>query len=130
MTSAEAGRGVDQAKLNGSVPAPAIGVVDGDSFAELVSEAVGPVVVEFMSYGCGHCRVMEPLFEQVAGILRAQARCFRVNVALDPALASLYRITGTPTIVMFSAGKEVGRLRGPHPILGSLLASIRMPFEL
>ncbi len=63
-------------------------------------------------------------------MLKTKARCFRVNVALEHTLANDYQVTGTPTIVMFSDGKEVGRVEGPDPSIATLLASIRQPFGL
>ena len=37
-----------------------IQTVTSRTFSRLVLEAEGPIAVEFMSYGCVHCRAMEP----------------------------------------------------------------------
>lgn len=107
-----------------------IGTVRDATFTELVLGGRGRIVVEFMSYGCGHCRLLEPVLQEVVSMLDGKVRCFRVNVALEHTLANDYRITGTPTIVMFSDGKEMGRVEGPQPSISTLLADIRQPFGL
>jgi Thioredoxin len=56
-----------------------IATVTGSTFTRLVLEGEGPIVVEFMSYGCAHCRVMEPVLQQVAGMVNATEKIFRVN---------------------------------------------------
>lgn len=50
-------------------------------------------------------------------------------VAVEHGLAAEYRITGTPTIVMFAQGAEAGRVEGSTPQLRALVAAIRGPFE-
>ena len=47
-----------------------IKTVTSSSFTRLVLEAEGPIAVEFMSYGCEHCRAIEPVLEQVAEMVK------------------------------------------------------------
>jgi thioredoxin-like negative regulator of GroEL len=103
-------------------------VVKG-TFASLVLGGSGPIVVEFMSYGCSHCRTLEPVIERVAEGLRSRETFYRVNVGVDRELADRYGITGTPTFVMFSDAREVGRVVGPRPEASSLSRAVTQPFE-
>jgi thioredoxin 1 len=107
----------------------AIQTVTADTFAKLVLDAQGPCAVEFMSYGCAHCREIEPVLEQVAKMVEAREKIFRVNVAVEEELASTYQIQGTPTFVMFLNQNEVGRVEGPSPTVASVLAAVTQPFE-
>ncbi len=100
----------------------------GATFNALVLRAPGPVAVEFMSYGCAHCAALEPVLEQVAQTLKATEQVVRVNVAVEPELAATYQIVGTPTLVMFLNGEEVGRFEGPSPAADSILAAVTQPF--
>jgi thioredoxin-like negative regulator of GroEL len=50
-------------------------------------------------------------------------------VAVEQDLAGSYQIEGTPTLVMFYNGREVGRVEGPHPALSSVLAALSEPFD-
>jgi thiol-disulfide isomerase/thioredoxin len=47
-----------------------IQTVTSNTFTRLVLEAEGPIVVKFMSYGCAHCRAIEPVLEQVAQMVK------------------------------------------------------------
>jgi thioredoxin 1 len=102
--------------------------VSSATFAERVLEGSGPIVVEFMSYGCVHCRMIEPVLQQAAEQLEATEQIVRVNVAVDQDLADRYGVEGTPTLVMFLNGNEVGRAAGPQPVLASLLTVLTQPF--
>ncbi|MGA2103612.1 MAG: thioredoxin family protein [Candidatus Sulfotelmatobacter sp.] len=106
-----------------------IRTVTSGTFTRLVLEAEGPIAVEFMSYGCAHCRAIEPVLEQVAEMVKAQEKIFRVNIAVEQELAGSYQIHGTPTLVMFLNQNEVGRVEGPSPTVSSVLAAVTQPFQ-
>jgi thioredoxin 1 len=106
-----------------------IQTVTSSTFTRLVLEAEGPTAVEFMSYGCAHCRAIEPVLEQVAKMVEPQEKIFRVNIAVEQELAGSYRIQGTPTLVMFLNQNEVGRVEGPSPTVPSVLTAVTQPFE-
>jgi thioredoxin 1 len=92
-----------------------IETVSSDSFNALILQAEGPVVVEFMSYGCAFCRTLEPILQQVAELESTKTQIFRVNIAVEEELATAYEIEGTPTLIMFQDGSKVGRSDGPPP---------------
>lgn len=106
-----------------------IRTVTTGTFQQLILEGQGPIVVEFMSYGCAHCRILEPVLQQVAEVVKAREKIFRVNIAVEPDLASFYEILGTPTLLMFSNGVEVGRVDGLRPTLPNVLKTVTQPFE-
>jgi thioredoxin-like negative regulator of GroEL len=106
-----------------------VSTVTGRDFETLVLNAEGPVAVEFMAYGCVHCRAMEPIMQQLAEMLGSGERLCRVNVGIDQELAASYGIEGTPTFVMFAGGREVGRAEGPKPTVASVLAAVTQPFQ-
>lgn len=82
-----------------------------------------------MSYGCAHCQVIEPVLQQVAEMLKSKEAVFRVNVAIEPEIAERYEIQGTPTLIMFLDGAEVGRVEGPSPEVSTFLTAVRQPYE-
>jgi thioredoxin 1 len=112
-----------------SVSIDTIQTVTGNTFSALVLEGQGPMAVEFMSYGCAHCRVIEPALQQVANMIEPKEKVFRVNIAIERELADSYEIQGTPTLIMFLNGREVGRVEGPHPTVSSVLEAVTQPFE-
>jgi len=103
--------------------------VTGENFDTLVIASPAPVAVEFMSYGCEHCRLLEPVLQEIAEKLGSREAIFRVNIAIDQELASRYEIEGTPTLVMFSRGIEVGRAVGPDPSVRVLWDVVTRSFE-
>jgi len=105
-----------------------IHTVTSSTFTPEVLEGKGPIVVEFMSYGCSHCRAMEPVLQQVAEMLNSEEKIFRVNTATEQGLAEQYEIRGTPTLIMFLDGKSVGRVEGPSPDVSSVLTAIRQTY--
>jgi len=106
-----------------------IRTVTASTFDRLVLKGEGPIVVEFMSYGCAHCGVIEPDLRQVAQMVESTKKIFRVNIALDQELADHYEIQGTPTLIMFLNGEIVGRDEGPSPDVSNLLALVKQPYE-
>ena len=105
-----------------------IRTVGGDAFSRIVLQAGGRVAVEFMSYGCGYCRAIEPIVQRVANMIATEVTVLRVNIAAEPELASRYQIAGTPTFVMFLNGTEVGRAEGPDPTQAAVTEAIARPF--
>ncbi len=104
--------------------------LDAASFETRVLQGQGPIAVEFMSYSCAHCAAMEPVLQQVAETLRSRERIFRVNVAVELDVAGRYEIDGTPTLIMFLNGHEVGRAEGPDPDVETMLAVVSEPFGI
>jgi thioredoxin 1 len=107
----------------------AIQTVTSGTFKPLVLEGEGPIAVEFMSYGCAHCRAIEPALQQVAEMVKSTEKIFRVNFAIEQELAASYEIQGTPTFIMFLNGRQVGRVEGPSPTLASVRTAVTEPFE-
>jgi thioredoxin 1 len=121
---------IQDAPRQPSITRDRITTVTGSTFQQLVLKSPGPIVVEFMSYGCGHCRLLEPVLQRAAELLEAEERFFRVNLAVDPELAEQYQIEGTPTFLMFLDGAGVGRVEGVRPSLSTLMTAVTRPFSI
>ena len=106
-----------------------IPTVTAATFNSHVLQGGGPIAVEFMTYGCAHCRAIEPILQEVAEALEGKEALFKVNIAVDGAVANTFEVRGTPTFIMFLDGKEVGRADGPHPNIASVLSALTQPFE-
>jgi thioredoxin 1 len=113
----------------GRLSSDGIRTVTGSAFSSLVLEGQGPIAVEFMSYGCAHCRTIDPILRQVAEMVKSKEKIFRVNIAVEQELANSYDIRGTPTLIMFLNGRELARIEGPSPSVSSVLTAVTQPFE-
>jgi thioredoxin 1 len=111
------------------VSSAGIRTVTSATFDQWVLDGKGPIVVEFMSYGCVHCRAMEPILQQVAEMVKSKVQIFRVNTAVEQELTESCQVQGTPTLIMFLQGREVGRFEGPSPTVEGILAAVTQPFE-
>ena len=106
-----------------------IETVTSSEFNAVVLEGQGPIAVEFMSYGCPHCRTIEPVLQRVAEMVKAKEKIVRVNVAVEQELASSYNAEATPSLIMFLNGRQVGRIEGPSPTVASVLTAVTHPFK-
>jgi thioredoxin 1 len=97
------------------------------TFAKLVLEGEGASAVEFISYGCAQCRVIEAVLQQVAAMVKSKGKIFRVNIAVEPELAERHQIPGSPTLIMFLDGIEVRRVEGLGLVVSTLLTVVRQP---
>jgi thioredoxin-like negative regulator of GroEL len=86
--------------------------------AEYEAEVVGasqrvPVVLDFYSTECPPCEALAPKFEAVADQFAGRARFLKIFRQGNRDLATRLGVTGSPTLVFFRGGREVGtRLSG------------------
>ncbi len=69
------------------------------------------------------------MLQKVAEMLKSKEKIYRLNIALEQKLSDQYQIQGAPTLIMFTKGREVGRVEGPQPTLLSVQASVTQPFQ-
>ena len=86
--------------------------------AEYEAEVVGasermPVVLDFYSTECPPCEALAPKFEAVAEQYAGKVRFLKVFRQGNRELAEKLGVTGSPTLIFFRGGREVGtRLSG------------------
>ena len=75
--------------------------------AEVLKSAL-PVVLDFYSTECPPCEALAPKFESVAEQYAGRARFVKVFRQGNKELAQRLGVTGSPTLVFFKGGVEVG----------------------
>ncbi len=70
------------------------------------------VLVEFFATWCGHCQAMAPVVEQIKELLAGQVDVYQLDIDKNAHLADVEKITGTPTFIIYRAGKQVWRESG------------------
>jgi thioredoxin 1 len=81
-------------------------------FADEVTRATGPVVVDFYATWCGPCRELAPMLDAAAGSFSDTIKFFKVNVDESPGLAQNFQIEAIPTVLFFKDGKLADRMTG------------------
>lgn len=83
-----------------------------DSFGPFIARNELPVVVDFWAPWCGPCKMMAPVFAQVAAQMKTRMRFAKVNTEVEQALAQRFGIRSIPTLVLFRNGVEADRMAG------------------
>ncbi len=82
--------------------------IAGHDFEREVLAAGDPVVLDFYSTECPPCEALAPKYEAVAEAFSGRARFLKIFRQGNRELATRLGVTGSPTLVFFRAGKEVG----------------------
>ncbi|MBO6301341.1 MAG: thiol reductase thioredoxin [Ruminiclostridium sp.] len=81
-------------------------------FGSKVLSAREPVLVEFYSDSCVPCKMLSPVLSQLESELDGKLGIYKVNAGYEPGLVEQYDVQASPTLIFFSEGREISRLRG------------------
>ncbi|HEY9514145.1 MAG TPA: thioredoxin TrxC [Gemmatimonadaceae bacterium] len=100
-------------------------VLDDENFERTIAESELPVLVDFYADWCGPCKMMAPIFDDLAARHQGRALVAKVNTDLAQRVSASFNIRGIPTTIVFRDGREVARQVGavPRPKLEELLQS-------
>ncbi|HWR06961.1 thioredoxin [Sporomusa sp.] len=92
-----------------------LNIASTGQFNDAVLKSDKPVLVDFWAPWCGPCKMVAPEVEAVAKKFEGRAVVAKVNIDEQQDLASQYNVMSIPTLIVFKAGSEVGRITGFRP---------------
>src|SRR5258708_34543825 len=97
-------------------------VTDG-SFQGEVLEADPPVLVDFWAPGCGPCRAIAPILDDLAGEYSGRLKIVKINVDDNPATPAQYGVRGIPNLLIIKGGQVKEQIIGAVP-RGTLVKAV------
>ena len=74
-----------------------------------------PVIVDFWATWCPPCKMLAPIFEELAAEYVGKVKFAKLDTDDARAIAQKYSIMSIPTLIVFKGGKEVERMVGALP---------------
>jgi thioredoxin reductase (NADPH) len=87
--------------------------ITGEEFKSAVLESDMPVIIDFFSDDCAPCDVLAPIYEKMAEKYAGHIKFVKIHRQENREFALSLGVSGSPTVLFFKDGKEVGaRLSG------------------
>jgi thiol-disulfide isomerase/thioredoxin len=97
--------------------------IESPQFEEEVLAGAEPVVLDFFSTECPPCEALAPKYEAVAEQFAGKVRFLKIFRQGNRELAVKLGVTGSPTVLFFKGGREVGSRMSGEDIKRSALRS-------
>ena len=82
-----------------------------EKFNELIQSSK-PVLVDFYAEWCGPCQIMKPRILDVMERMGDEIQVIQIDVDKEKELATSFRISSVPTLIIFKNGKQQWRQSG------------------
>jgi thioredoxin len=90
-------------------------------FEQEVTSQTIPVLVDFNASWCGPCRMLKPFLEQMEKDHAGKVKVVPIDVDARNDLASHYKVSALPQLLMIKNGKVIAALRGAPSSYESLM---------
>jgi thioredoxin 1 len=104
-------------------------ILTSHEFEKEVLKSELPVVIDVFASWCGPCRMVAPVFEDLAKKWGGSHRFFKLNIDESQDVARSLGVSSIPAFVFFMQGKIVGRTVG-YKNLATLEAEMSRFFSI
>lgn len=94
---------------------PWIGEAGDDTFGEVVTGSVIPVLVDIWAPWCGPCRMVSPALEHLAAEMAGRIKLVKVNADDAPQVSARFGIQAIPTLLVMRGDEVLARQTGAAP---------------
>ena len=100
--------------------------INDNNFQEIVAHSELPVLVDFWSGGCGPCKVIGPIIDELAEEFDGRAVIAKINAAQNPKLSTYFKVRSVPTLMFIKNGQLIERISGlvPKPNLAEMIEDL------
>jgi thioredoxin 1 len=89
--------------------------ITSENFEREVLNSDKPVLIDFWANWCGPCRMLSPTISEIAEEYKDKVKVGKVNVDEEGELASMFRVSSIPMLVVMKNGKVVNSSVGVRP---------------
>ena len=89
--------------------------ITSENFEREVLKSDKPVLIDFWAPWCGPCRMLSPTISEIAEESKDKVKVGKVNVDEESELASMFRVSSIPLLVVMKDGKVVNSAVGVRP---------------
>ncbi len=86
-----------------------------NNFETEVLKSDKPVLIDFWADWCGPCRMLAPAVSEIADEFDGKVKVCKVNVDEERELASAFRVSGIPMLVVMKDGQVTNMAVGVRP---------------
>ena len=89
--------------------------ITNENFEREVLNSDKPVLIDFWAPWCGPCRMLSPTISEIAEEYKDKVKVGKVNVDEEGELATIFRVSSIPMLVVMKNGKVVNTTVGVRP---------------
>jgi thioredoxin 1 len=90
-------------------------VLTSDNWKQEVTDAPGPVLVDFWAGWCAPCLMIGPAIDALATAYAGRVKVAKLNIDENPDVAHAYGVRSIPTLMVFKEGQVVDQQIGALP---------------